>query len=94
MVLFIEGDPRTNDQCLSNTSGANSRTAGDWTKNTPYPICNPEGDEANKFAQNYQVMYYPNMYFISAKDKKVKKVDQYTASQLEDLLKDSSVGTK
>jgi hypothetical protein len=94
MVIYIEGDARTNDQCLTNTAGANSRTAGDWTKDTPYPMCNPEGDAANKFAENYQVMYFPSMYFISAKDKKVKKVDQYTAAQLEELLKNSSAATK
>lgn len=94
MVIFIEGDARTNNACVTNTAGCNSRTAGDWTKDTPYPVCNPEGSAANSFGEKYQVMYYPTMYFISAKDKKVHKADQLSATELEELLKQYPADTK
>lgn len=87
MVIFVEGDARTNNDCLTNGAACNSRTAGDWTKDTPYPICNPEGNTATTFDEKYQVMYYPSMYFICAKTKKVINADQYTSAQLEELLK-------
>lgn len=58
-VLMIEGDPTTNTNCLSGSSGCNNTTQGDWVTGTPYPII----DDAN-IAATYQITYFPTTFII------------------------------
>src|ERR1051326_442088 len=81
MVLFVEGDNVTNDQCMTGSAGCNRGTRGNWTANTPYPMMNPEGNDALNFDKNYAVGYFPTMYMVCP-DKKIKKVDQFTTPML------------
>lgn len=83
MVIWIEGDGNTNNACMTNSGGCTGGTQGNWVSGTPYPMCNPaSGSALSSFLSGYQIQYYPTMYLICAADKKTKKVDQYTTSQL------------
>lgn len=83
MALFVEGDGNTNDPCMTNSAGCTGGTQGNWTNGTPYPMMNPpSGTALNTFKSGYAIAYFPTMYLICAADKKTKKVDQYTTSQL------------
>ncbi|MBI3502087.1 MAG: T9SS type A sorting domain-containing protein [Bacteroidetes bacterium] len=86
-VIFIEGDAATNDACMTNTGGCSKTPSqGDWTLNTAYPECNPTTAQGiGTFNSNYAIAYFPTMYMICV-DKKIKKVDQYTAAQLASAL--------
>lgn len=83
VVLFIEGDGATTD---ADMKGTGSNTQGDWTKGTPYPMCNPIKANITPFNTAYKIGYFPTMYLICAANKKTKKVDQYTTAQLTSAL--------
>src|ERR1035437_6475633 len=82
MVLYIEGDAATSDQCMTNSAGCTGGPSqGNWVSGTAYPMCNPPAALINPFNTNYAIGYFPTMYMICL-DKKIKKVDQYTTAQL------------
>jgi len=58
IVLFIEGDPQTNNNNIHGISGP-IVTQGDWTKHSPYPII----DDSN-IADLYEIAYFPTIYRI------------------------------
>lgn len=78
MVIMIEGDTRTNVNCISGSSGCNNNTQGDWTAGTNFPIA----DNAS-VRQLYQVGYYPTIYGICP-DKIVTELGQRSSSQYYD----------
>jgi hypothetical protein len=59
MVIFIEGDPTTDMDCLMGDKIACPNTQGDWILDTPYPIV----DDAS-VADLYQISYFPTIYLI------------------------------
>lgn len=70
-VLFIEGDSKTNDACMTNASGCTGGSQGDWLNGTEYPMCNPPAGAAlTSFITGYQIPFYPTLYLICP-DKKV-----------------------
>jgi hypothetical protein len=87
-VIFIEGDPNTNDACMTNSSGCKGGTNGNWVSGTPYPMCNPSSAQTNAFNSTYKIAGYPTMYLICP-NKKTKNVGQYTTAQLTSALKSS-----
>lgn len=75
-VLFIEGDPNTNTNCLYGSAGCNNYTPGNWVAGTPFPII----DNA-KIADTFQVNYYPTI-FVICPNRKVYEVGQWNAADL------------
>lgn len=75
-VLFIEGDPTTNDACMTNSSGCTgSPSKGNWMSGTVFPMCNPPAGAAlNKFTSDYKVSFFPTLYLICPNKKVYSKV--------------------
>lgn len=69
-VLFIEGDPATNLNCLFGNQGCNSFSPGNWIEGTNFPIFNNDSIGAL-----YDVQYYPTLYIICP-NRKVHEVGQ------------------
>lgn len=67
-VLFLEGDASTT---LADVQGTGANTQGNWTANTPFPICNPSsGADLTGFKTGYQTSFYPT-FFLICPNKKV-----------------------
>ncbi|MBK6932687.1 MAG: redoxin domain-containing protein [Saprospirales bacterium] len=75
-VLFIEGDPATNENCLNGAAGCNNYTPGSWVAGTPFPIIND-----HTIADTFQIQYYPTI-FIVCPNRKVYEVGQWNAANL------------
>jgi hypothetical protein len=61
MVIFLEGDTRTNTACLYGPTGCNFTTMGNWVAGTPYPIIDlPNGTISGA----YRVAFFPTIYGI------------------------------
>lgn len=69
-VLFVEGDPSTNLNCLFGNQGCNSFSPGNWINGTSYPVFNNDSIGAL-----YDVQYYPTLYVICP-NRKVYEVGQ------------------
>jgi hypothetical protein len=75
-VLFVEGDPATNAECLEGQQDCNSFTPGDWVEGTTYPFL----DNA-AIADSFQVGYFPTTYIICP-NKKTYQIGQLNAAEL------------
>lgn len=75
-VLFVEGDPKTNVNCLYGSAGCNSYTPGNWVDGTPFPIINDDS-----IAKAYKVEYFPTI-FVICPNKKAYEVGQWNADDL------------
>jgi len=62
-VLFVEGDPATNLECLYGPTGCNNQTRGDWVSGKPFPIIHDEGPDIRN---TLTISGYPTVYMISA----------------------------
>jgi hypothetical protein len=62
-VLFVEGDPATNEACLYGPSGCNNTTRGNWVSGKPFPIIHDEGPDIRN---TLTISGYPTVYMISA----------------------------
>ena len=92
MVIFVEGDDSTSDGCMIDAGcipTLRGGTEGNWVAGTPYPMCNPPAAEIDLFMEacfppgNYA--YFPAVFLVCT-DKKIKNLDQLTASELNDAL--------
>jgi thiol-disulfide isomerase/thioredoxin len=65
-VLFVEGDPKTNDACMTKSAGCTGSTSqGNWLNGTLYPMCNPPaGVPLTNFTANYKINFFPTLYLI------------------------------
>ncbi len=61
MVLGIEVDLGTNDDCMYGLSTCSGTTQGDWTNGISYPQFNVTSGQV---ADDYEVSYYPTIYTI------------------------------
>jgi hypothetical protein len=60
MVIFtIEGDERTNIDCIYNLPGCNNSTWGNWTTGVTYPFINDD-----IIADLYEINAWPTLFFI------------------------------
>ncbi|MBK8968946.1 MAG: T9SS type A sorting domain-containing protein [Saprospiraceae bacterium] len=75
-ILFIEGDPNTNVNCLYGSAGCNNYTPGNWVAGTPFPIINDA-----KIADTFDVHYYPTI-FVICPNRKVYEVGQWNATDI------------
>lgn len=75
-VLFVEGDPATNTDCLYGQPGCNDFTPGNWLNGTTYPYI----DNA-AIADSFQVSYFPTI-FVVCPNKKAYQVGQLDADGL------------
>lgn len=75
-VLFIEGDPKTNVNCLYGPSGCNDFTPGNWIADTPFPIINDDS-----IAKWYEIGYFPTI-FVVCPNRKIYQVGQWNADDL------------
>lgn len=75
-VLFIEGDPKTNTNCLYGQAGCNDYTPGNWVAGTPFPIINDDS-----IAKAYKIEYYPTV-FVVCPNRKIYEVGQWSAADL------------
>jgi hypothetical protein len=67
-VIYAEGDPATNLQCLYGPTGCIGGTQGNWVTGTPYPIIHTDGPAIRNAMT---ITGYPTIYLISAQNKKV-----------------------
>ena len=77
-VLFVEGDPSTNLDCLFGQSGCNDFTPGNWVTGTTYPYL-----DVAAIADSFQVSYFPTL-FVVCPNKKTYQVGQLNAEALWD----------
>lgn len=75
-VLFVEGDPATNVDCLYGMPGCSVFSPGNWVNGTTYPYL----DNA-AIADSFQVSYYPT-FFIICPNKKIYQIGQLDADKL------------
>ncbi|MCB0533036.1 MAG: T9SS type A sorting domain-containing protein [Lewinellaceae bacterium] len=75
-VLFIEGDPATNVNCLYGSAGCNNYTPGNWVAGTPFPIINDA-----KIADTFDVHYYPTI-FVICPNRKAYEIGQWNAADI------------
>jgi hypothetical protein len=59
VVMTIEGDERTNIDCIYNLPGCNNSTWGNWTTGVEYPFINDDN-----IADMYELSYWPTVYLI------------------------------
>ncbi len=84
-VLWVEGDPSTNLNCLYGQAGCNGGSAGNFVDGTPYPIL-----DNSDIANTYQIGYYPTIYIICP-NKKLYEVDPLDADGLWEKAKQCPV---
>jgi thiol-disulfide isomerase/thioredoxin len=75
-VLFIEGDPATNTDCLYGAPGCNDFSPGNWVSGTTYPYI-----DNSAIADSFAVGYYPTI-FVICPNKKVYNAGQLDAAGL------------
>jgi Peroxiredoxin len=75
-VLWIEGDPNTNTNCLYGPAGCNGGSTGNYVAGTPYPII----DNA-AVAALYKINYYPTLYVICP-NRRLKEVKPVSADKI------------
>jgi len=75
-VLWVEGDPNTNLNCLYGEAGCNGGSTGNFVAGTPYPIL-----DNSSIANAYQISYYPSI-FVICPNKKSYEVDPLDAAGL------------
>jgi hypothetical protein len=75
-VLFVEGDPATNTDCLYGQSGCNNFSPGNWVNGTTYPYIDNVA-----ISDSFQVSYFPTI-FIICPNKKAYEVGQLGAGDL------------
>jgi thiol-disulfide isomerase/thioredoxin len=80
MVLFIEGDPSTNLQCLYGSTGCNSTTQGDWVTGTTHPII----DDAS-IGDLLQISYFPTIYAVCP-NRIIREVGQQSLNGLKNSV--------
>ena len=86
-VLFVEGDPATNINCLYGPDGCNSFSPGNWVAGTNYPIA----DNAY-VASAYEVTYFPTIYIIFP-NRKLYEVSTLGADELWALANECPVAS-
>ena len=62
MVFLLEVDCKTNDACITKSSGCNGSTMGNWTTNTPYPILNPANSLCGIVTKPYHIHWKPSKH--------------------------------
>ncbi len=75
-VLFVEGDPATNVNCLYGSAGCNNYTPGNWVTGTPFPIINDA-----KIADTFDVHYYPTI-FVICPNRKTYEIGQWNSADI------------
>ncbi|MFN0015743.1 MAG: peroxiredoxin family protein, partial [Saprospiraceae bacterium] len=76
MVLFVEGDPKTNINCLYGNTDCNDYSLGNWVSDTPFPIIN-----SDSIANLFQIKYFPSI-FVICPNRKAYEVGQWSASDI------------
>lgn len=74
VILYIESDVKTSDECIRGQESCNSSSMGDWTSMLNYPIINLTEEEASLLGI-YQIDKYPTIYGIST-DWKITNLGQ------------------
>lgn len=75
-VYWMDADASTNDACVTNTSGCNNNTKGDWTANSTYTYINLEGPELS-VKSDYNINSFPTIIGI-APNKKQYEIGKLT----------------
>jgi hypothetical protein len=74
VVLFLEADPKTSEDCLYGQQNCNDFSYGDWTQK-PYPaISLPQ--EYLFLNKTYSIRKFPSIIGISSKDKSIHNLGQ------------------
>ena len=84
MVLFIEADQSTCEDCIFGQDKCNDFTYGNWAQNA-YPTINIEKG-TNDISYLYQVNRFPSIYAISSKDFSVRDIGQVSYGQWENWI--------
>ena len=81
VVIFIEADKNTCEDCLFGQEKCNDFSYGNWTGNE-YPSVNLDYTNEN-LTEVFQVKRFPSIYAISSKDFSVSQVGQLDAKKWE-----------
>jgi len=83
VIIMIEADQNTCEDCLFGQKDCNDFTYGNWSSS--FPISNLDQD--NQFiAEQFNVTKYPSIFALSAKDKTVVEVGQLALSEWESWI--------
>ena len=85
MVLWIEGDDSTNEDCIYDLPGCNSSTQGDWTVGTEYPII-----DDGSIATLLQINYFPTIYQV-CQNRIITEIGQPTADEIYAMIGDCTL---
>jgi hypothetical protein len=84
VVLFLEADPRTSEDCLFGQDNCNDFSYGDWTKK-PYPTISLSS--RNLFLnKTYKITRFPSVIGISAKDRSIHTLGQITLREWKEWI--------
>lgn len=75
MVLSIEADYGTTEDCIYGLPSCSGGTIGDWTAGISYPIINLTGSNGPTVNNDYNINYYPTLYSVCP-DRKIYEVGQ------------------
>ena len=77
-VIWIEGDPRTNLDCIYDLPGCSyGNSQGDWAAVTPYPIY----DDSDVAQGPLDIGYYPTIY-LACPDRRIYELGQVNMATL------------
>ena len=79
VILFLEADQKTCEDCLYGQENCNDFTYGNWASNL-YPTSDLDG-ENRRILDTYNVTRFPSIYAISSKDFSVKNLGQLSLVQ-------------
>jgi hypothetical protein len=75
MVLSIEADYSTTEDCIYGLSTCSGGTIGDWTVGVSYPIINLTGSNGPSVNNDYNINFFPTLYSVCP-DRKIYEVGQ------------------
>ncbi len=77
VLVMLESDWSTNDDCLFGLGSCNNYSWGNWVINEPYQICNLSATNGPNIASDYARNQYPLLYVISP-DKRTWEIVERT----------------
>lgn len=79
MILYVEGDPNTNNADLHGNDSSQNSSQGDWVTGTPYPII----DNATIAGDNmYDIDFFPTIYLICPEGRTTKQIERGDLGEL------------
>ena len=86
VVLFLEADPRTSEECMYGQQDCNDFSYGDWTKKSYPTISLPQ--KYLFLNKTYKVTRFPSIIGISSRDKSIHNLGQINLNEWKSWILD------